>query len=597
MSTTCLKVALSIVLGLCMAESSAQYTEVLWKGRIGEPGPGRTWEAELILRQEGDSIGGFCNYEGPYYGRVRMPVRGYVDPADGSLNWWHGTRNGLHEDGREALDPMPLGIVYRLGHRAEEADVQSLTGKVSMTIWSGEKWEREVRLESSREKEFPDWVKTALATPPTTSVSAKPADKKKAATTPSPSRSSKSSASRNSSKPSVPPTLAKSPEPKPAPKPAATVKSPETPASIVKTTPESSLPALIVKAPDPKSQAKSEAMVKPTVSPTSEVENTVINESNTLIINAPKTQTVVKSEAVPKPAPPVAPVALNPKIDSYKILIANIEKKSSQPKKQVDVSPSVPVAPVAVKPAEPVAKPVVAKVPESMPVAKPAEKPVPKPVSKPAPPAIVPVAKATEPKPVPKPVPKPMVVKKTEEPVAPPVAQVKSAPPSRTTVAAKPEAKTTAVPDKKPEAAPVNESMVVLPPVVSDNTATNTRLSALRSRERVLVEEVVVHGDTLWLNFYDHAEVDGDVVSVYLGDSTLASNIPLGVIPHTVGIPVISLPDSVELTMYAENMGRIPPNTALLILYVAGERREVRLESTETASATIRFLKPRPLRR
>ena len=583
MSTTCLKVALSIVLGLYMTESCAQYTDVLWKGRIGEPGPGRTWEAELILRQEGDSIGGFCNYEGPYYGRVRMPVRGYVDPADGSLNWWHGTRNGYHEDGREALDPMPLGIVYRLGHRAEEADVQSLTGKVSMTIWSGEKWEREVRLESSREKEFPDWVKTALATPPMESVSAKPADKTKAAITPSPSRSSKSSAARNSVKPAVATSVAKSPEPKPAPKTTPPAKSTENPFSIVETPPATSVPPLILKAPEPKSEPKPEVAVKPPVSPTSAASKPIQDEEKTLVVNLLEAKPKVKSEVYPKSASPSSTVALNPSQDVDKALIDNTKKNSSPSNKEVE--PPVSVVPVVAKSAEPLAKPVVAKAPESVPVNKPVEKTVPKPVSKPAPPAVAPVAKVPEPKPVPKSDPKPVVAKKTEQAVSPPVAQVKSAPPPKATVAT------------KPEASNVTESKVVLTPLASDNTSTDTRLSTLRSRERVLVEEVVVHGDTLWLNFYDHAEVDGDVVSVYLGDSTLASNIPLGVIPHTVGIPVISLPDSVELTMYAENMGRIPPNTALLILYVAGERREVRLESTETASATIRFLKPRPLRR
>jgi hypothetical protein len=122
-------------------------------------------------------------------------------------------------------------------------------------------------------------------------------------------------------------------------------------------------------------------------------------------------------------------------------------------------------------------------------------------------------------------------------------------------------------------------------------------MSPLRSRERILVDEVVVHGDTLWLNFYDPAEVDGDTVSVYLGDAPIATGIGLGLQPHVIGIPVVSLPDSAELTMFAENMGSIPPNTSLLVLYVAGERREVRLESSDRASATVRFLRPSPPKR
>jgi hypothetical protein len=123
------------------------------------------------------------------------------------------------------------------------------------------------------------------------------------------------------------------------------------------------------------------------------------------------------------------------------------------------------------------------------------------------------------------------------------------------------------------------------------------KLSPMLSRDRVLMEEVVVHGDTLWLNFYDPAEVDGDTVSVYLGDKPIATGVGLGLQPHVMGIPVVSLPDSAELTMYAENMGRIPPNTAILVLYIAGERREIRLESSDRASAVVRFLRPSPMKR
>jgi hypothetical protein len=58
-----------------------------------------------------------------------------------------------------------------------------------------------------------------------------------------------------------------------------------------------------------------------------------------------------------------------------------------------------------------------------------------------------------------------------------------------------------------------------------------------------------------------------------------------------VTIPVSDLASENELTMVAENLGSIPPNTSLMIIYVNGVRHEARLESTENSSAMIRFKK------
>ena len=132
-----------------LSGSQAQYVGTVWKGRVGEPGPGRTWEVELMLEKSGDSVKGFSYYQGYGYRNLQMPVRGFVDPADGSLSWWHASDYGTDDEGRRAIDPMPLGIRYRLGYDRENDSSESLKGKVSMSVWSGEKWEKEVRLEKA----------------------------------------------------------------------------------------------------------------------------------------------------------------------------------------------------------------------------------------------------------------------------------------------------------------------------------------------------------------------------------------------------------------------------------------------------------------
>jgi hypothetical protein len=71
----------------------------------------------------------------------------------------------------------------------------------------------------------------------------------------------------------------------------------------------------------------------------------------------------------------------------------------------------------------------------------------------------------------------------------------------------------------------------------------------------------------------------------------IATHVLLKAKPHTLRIPVSRLAPVSELTMVAENLGSIPPNTSLLIAYISGVRHEIRLESTEQTSATIRLRK------
>lgn len=45
-----------------------------------------------------------------------------------------------------------------------------------------------------------------------------------------------------------------------------------------------------------------------------------------------------------------------------------------------------------------------------------------------------------------------------------------------------------------------------------------------------------------------------------------------------------------ELTMYADNLGSIPPNTALMVVTDGEKRYEVRISSDLKKSGTIRFI-------
>ena len=65
--------------------------------------------------------------------------------------------------------------------------------------------------------------------------------------------------------------------------------------------------------------------------------------------------------------------------------------------------------------------------------------------------------------------------------------------------------------------------------------------------------------------------------------------------PYTIRIAVTDLSAESELTMVAENLGAIPPNTSYMVAMVGDKRFTANLASTEDSSAVIKFKKtPNP---
>jgi hypothetical protein len=111
------------------------------------------------------------------------------------------------------------------------------------------------------------------------------------------------------------------------------------------------------------------------------------------------------------------------------------------------------------------------------------------------------------------------------------------------------------------------------------------------SRKRIFSKEIPVAGDSIELRFYDNAEVDGDSISLFLNDKLIFEHIRLTEKAYTIKLAVNDLNATNELTMVAENLGSIPPNTSYMVVLVGENRYDARLESTEGSSAMVRFVK------
>jgi hypothetical protein len=147
-----------------------------------------------------------------------------------------------------------------------------------------------------------------------------------------------------------------------------------------------------------------------------------------------------------------------------------------------------------------------------------------------------------------------------------------------------------ATPRPKPTPKPPAEVITPRPSPQPEPLPTPVGMEALfRDRTKTFVGEIPVAGDSVNLDFYDNAQIDGDSISIFLDGRIIATHVLLKAKPFTLRIPVSDLKSSSELTMVAENLGSIPPNTSLMIAWVNGVRHEMRLESTEQTSATVRL--------
>lgn len=110
-----------------------------------------------------------------------------------------------------------------------------------------------------------------------------------------------------------------------------------------------------------------------------------------------------------------------------------------------------------------------------------------------------------------------------------------------------------------------------------------------RSRENELVRTLTITNEDISVRLYDNGEIDGDSISVYLDGRPIISNKGLSTIPITVHLKMDENNPEHVLVMVAENMGRIPPNTSLMIVQDGDKRYEVSITSTEQKNAMVRF--------
>ena len=117
----------------------------------------------------------------------------------------------------------------------------------------------------------------------------------------------------------------------------------------------------------------------------------------------------------------------------------------------------------------------------------------------------------------------------------------------------------------------------------------NKMTETLRSRENNLLQTVIVNSEDVIVKLYDNGEIDDDTISIYLDKQLVLSKKRLSAAAITVNLKMDESNPDHELVMVAENLGRIPPNTSLMVVTAGDQRYEVRITSTEQKNAMVRF--------
>jgi len=109
----------------------------------------------------------------------------------------------------------------------------------------------------------------------------------------------------------------------------------------------------------------------------------------------------------------------------------------------------------------------------------------------------------------------------------------------------------------------------------------------LLERENNLVRTIITDEENIQIDLFDNGTIDNDTISVYHNNTLVIKHGRLASSPISVKIKNTIDDDVHELVVVAENLGEIPPNTALMVITAGKKRYEVFLASNEERNAKV----------
>lgn len=109
----------------------------------------------------------------------------------------------------------------------------------------------------------------------------------------------------------------------------------------------------------------------------------------------------------------------------------------------------------------------------------------------------------------------------------------------------------------------------------------------LVERENKLVKTIQVEEENIQIDLFDNGTIDNDTISVFHNNKLVIKHGRLAFNPISLKIKCSPEDKLHELVVVAENLGEIPPNTALMVITAGKKRYEVFLSSNESRNAKV----------
>ena len=109
-------------------------------------------------------------------------------------------------------------------------------------------------------------------------------------------------------------------------------------------------------------------------------------------------------------------------------------------------------------------------------------------------------------------------------------------------------------------------------------------------RNNNVIKTIEIENQSFRVDLYDNGDIDGDSISLFFNGKLLLQHKRLSDKAISLTLKADEKKDLNELIMYAENLGEIPPNTALMVVTDGDNRYEVRIASDLQKSGVIRFV-------
>lgn len=124
---------------------------------------------------------------------------------------------------------------------------------------------------------------------------------------------------------------------------------------------------------------------------------------------------------------------------------------------------------------------------------------------------------------------------------------------------------------------------------VSDDDETGEKI-----RTQDIQQVVELETGLILVDIYDNGMIDGDVVSLYLNGEKIANQVKLTARPLQLKLELDKSKEN-EFRLFADNVGEIPPNTALMIIRAGEKRYEVNLSASLQKDAIVILKVKKPL--